>query len=156
MDYGITLWDDAFSSWEATAAVTSLSLIAATTSTIDPDDDDVVTFASWWSVSYVSDFPPYTPSAPCCALCTLYGGNVQVYYWPITTASPPISTLVNDAGFTFVSPSVYVAFQSLYATDFCGTFGSVVTETTLAFAPSELSTDMAYHYSSPTPTIASN
>jgi hypothetical protein len=98
MDYCITLWDNSFSQWEATAAVTSISLIPATTSSLY--SDVVYTYASWWSVSYVSDFPPYTASAPCCALCTLYGGNVQVYYWPTTTESPPVSTLVNEGGFT--------------------------------------------------------
>lgn len=98
LDHCITLWDDQFSQWEGTAAVTSLSLIPATTSSLYTDD--VYIYASWWSVSSVSGFPPYTASAPCCALCTLYGGNVQVYYWPTMTESPPVSTLVNEAGFT--------------------------------------------------------
>lgn len=38
------------------------------------------------------------------------------------------------------SPSVYVAFQSLNATDLCGLVGTTIARTTLAFAPDALST----------------
>ena len=38
------------------------------------------------------------------------------------------------------SPSIYVAFKSLYATNLCGTLDSKAYQTTLAFAPGELST----------------
>lgn len=43
-----------------------------------------------------------------------------------------------------ISPSVYVAFQSLYATDLCGPVGPVYNSTTLAFASDELMTAMAW------------
>lgn len=49
------------------------------------------------------------------------------------------STAVSD-GFTFTSPSVYVAFYSLSATDMCGFRGRTVSSTMLAFTPGELST----------------
>lgn len=49
------------------------------------------------------------------------------------------SIAVSD-GFTFTSPSVYVAFYSLSATDMCGFRGNNITSTMLAFAPGELST----------------
>jgi hypothetical protein len=39
-----------------------------------------------------------------------------------------------------VSPSIYVAFQSLYASNLCGDVGPRYDRTTLAFAPGELST----------------
>jgi hypothetical protein len=49
---------------------------------------------------YVSPYFSYQASSPCCMFCTLYGKNVQVYYWPTPAASPPVSTLVNAANFT--------------------------------------------------------
>ena len=49
------------------------------------------------------------------------------------------SIAVSD-GFTFTSPSIYVAFYSLSATDMCGFRGNNITSTMLAFAPGELST----------------
>ena len=42
----------------------------------------------------------YSPSAPCCLNCTLFGGTVQVYYWPTPAPSPPVTKLVNAANFT--------------------------------------------------------
>lgn len=42
------------------------------------------------------------------------------------------------------SPSIYVAFETLHASNLCGDVGSKITTTTLAFAPGELSTSAAY------------
>ena len=48
-----------------------------------------------------------------------------------------------------MSPSIYVAFQSLYATDLCGTVdGAVYSTTTLGFDPGELSTRIIYYTTS--------
>ena len=72
----------------------------------------IATSTGYGPYYYVQQSLDFTASPPCCALCTLYGGNVQVYYWPTQTQSspvsalgnrtqsPPASTLVNDAGFT--------------------------------------------------------
>lgn len=49
-------------------------------------------------------------------------------------------TAVGDDGFIYTSPSIYVAFHNVYATDDCGLLGSYHTSLTLAFAPGELST----------------
>ena len=45
-----------------------------------------------------------------------------------------------------ISPSIYVAFSSLRATNYCGDVGPKYTATTIAFNPDELSTTMAYDY----------
>ena len=37
------------------------------------------------SASFAWDFT-YKASTPCCGTCSLFGGDVQVYYWPSTTA----------------------------------------------------------------------
>jgi hypothetical protein len=102
---------------------------------------------------------PVTPVEPCCLNCTIYGGNVQVYYWPTPAPTPGFSTLTTSAGFTLyvflsydsrakpsnaaalsVSPSVYVRFDQLSAVNLCGQFGTALTDVTLGFAPEDLST----------------
>lgn len=50
------------------------------------------------------------------------------------------ATTVNADGFTFVSPSVYVAFGDVSAGDACGAVGQKHTSITLGFAPGELQT----------------
>lgn len=114
-----SIWASSFTRWLGTAEVSTGPIIPATTQT--------TTWLPWISTStgsmetvvttilpktftstvpaqgplyYVPDYLDFTASEPCCYSCTLYGGNVQVYYWPEKTQSPPISTLVNSAGFT--------------------------------------------------------
>ena len=45
------------------------------------------------------------------------------------------------------SPSIYVAFRSLNATNLCGLVGTAISRTTLAFAPDALSTDKNIEHS---------
>ena len=56
------------------------------------------------------------------------------------SASEITGSIAVSDGFTFTSPSVYVAFHSLSATDMCGLRGKKIGSTMLAFAPGELST----------------
>ncbi|KAL8712483.1 MAG: hypothetical protein Q9220_003331 [cf. Caloplaca sp. 1 TL-2023] len=63
-------------------------------------------------------------------LNTLYSNN---------SLTGPVTT-VNADGFTFVSPSVYVAFGDVSAGDACGPVGQKYPSVTLAFAPGELQT----------------
>ena len=71
------------------------------------------------------------------------------------SADVPSSTGISNAtgslavsdGFTFTSPSIYVAFYSLSATDMCGLRGARVSSTMLAFAPGELSTVQGHLWS---------
>lgn len=39
-------------------------------------------------------------SSPCCFDCSLYGGNIEVYFWPTQTTSSFAKTLVNPDGYT--------------------------------------------------------
>jgi hypothetical protein len=52
------------------------------------------------------DWFTFVPKAGsgCCLNCTLYGGNVQVYYWPTPAPTPAASILVNEANFTLFVP----------------------------------------------------
>ncbi|KAL8705801.1 MAG: hypothetical protein Q9201_001088 [Fulgogasparrea decipioides] len=51
-----------------------------------------------------------------------------------------VVSTVNADGFTFISPSVYVAFGDVSAGDACGAVGQKHTSITLGFAPGELQT----------------
>ena len=62
-------------------------------------------------------------------------------------ASDMTESIAVSGGFTFTSPSVYVAFYSLSATDMCGLRGNKVNSTMLAFAPGELSTVQGHLWS---------
>lgn len=78
-------------------------------------------------------------------------GTIQFYWWPdlaSSTAVQPTSTGGSNAivtevapnGFIFTSPSVYMAFSSLYAHNYCGTVGDVWYNTTIGFHPDEIKT----------------
>ncbi|KAF4554573.1 Hypothetical protein D9617_4g003280 [Elsinoe fawcettii] len=107
-----------------------------------------VTSQSHWTSTYTyTEFPirAYTAKPPCCSQCYLSAGTMQLIYWPNqqratkpTTALP--STYTNDDGFTFTSPSVYMAFTHLFASNKCGTVGTVWQNTTLAFNADEITT----------------
>lgn len=72
-------------------------------------------------------------------------GTIDFYFWPDqATPTAPVSgqpsTSVNAEGFTFTSPSVYMAFSSLVASNRCGQVGAAWTNTTIAFDASEITT----------------
>lgn len=46
---------------------------------------------------------------------------------------------VDDTGFTFISPSIYIGFTSVGARDRCGQVGTPIYNTTLAFDPTDIS-----------------
>ncbi|MCJ1377736.1 hypothetical protein MMC17_000832 [Xylographa soralifera] len=56
------------------------------------------------------------------------------------------STLVNSDGFTFTSPSAYIAFPTISAYDGCGILGNVHTSVTLGVAPGDLSSIIFQNY----------
>ncbi|KAL8904220.1 MAG: hypothetical protein Q9207_003408 [Kuettlingeria erythrocarpa] len=56
------------------------------------------------------------------------------------SSQPGEVSTVNADGFTFISPSVYVAFGDVSAGDACGAVGQKHTSITLGFAPGELQT----------------
>lgn len=98
-------------------------------------------------------------------MCTVYFSLVDVLYWPVPGAntacldnatsldSVPISspalvssrndtvsTTVGPDGFTYTSPSIYVAYHDISASNRCGQIGPKHTSITLSFAPGSLST----------------
>ncbi|CAK1355921.1 hypothetical protein CB0940_00407 [Cercospora beticola] len=96
---------------------------------------------------------------PCCNTCQLKAGTIEFFWWPdlaqiTTTTSDPVASPTNNVivtamgkdGLVFTSPTVYMAFSSLYAKNFCGTVGEIWENTTIGFHPSEISTINEYSY----------
>lgn len=86
-----------------------------------------------------------------CGQCSLYGGEVQLYWWPSpSTASagagqatskstaPAVTTVVD--GMTLTSPTVYVSLHNVSASDSCSVVGSTITSTLIAINPTDVST----------------
>ena len=80
----------------------------------------------------------YSPASPCCGSCFVSAGPVQLVHWP-TPAIDPGVTAITSGTFTFTSPTQYIIFTSLFASNACGTQGSPVGLATLGFSPGQLS-----------------
>ncbi|KAI9810598.1 MAG: hypothetical protein M1827_006160 [Pycnora praestabilis] len=114
-------------------------------------------------IPYVDNVNTALPD--CCGGCSVYFPSVDLFYWPVATADAscliqtdggssgsmlamnqsdsfpannPMSVVGPD-GFTYISPSAYVAFHNVAASNLCGQVGGVHTSITLAFAPGQLS-----------------
>ncbi|MCJ1403421.1 hypothetical protein MMC11_006644 [Xylographa trunciseda] len=58
----------------------------------------------------------------------------------LSAVTAGVSTLVNSDGFTFTSPSVYIAFPTISAFDNCGVLGPVHYNVTRSYPPDQIST----------------
>ncbi|KAH7119631.1 hypothetical protein B0J11DRAFT_64980 [Dendryphion nanum] len=112
-------------------------------------DSTIATFSSTYikDAEWQVEFGQYDP--PCCGQCYLDVKNVDLFFWPdqagIFASSSSLSpahstTIVDDRGFTFVSPSVYLGITSISGRDRCGNIGSPITTTTIPLDLHELST----------------
>ncbi|KAK3170204.1 hypothetical protein OEA41_009590 [Lepraria neglecta] len=64
-----------------------------------------------------------------------------LHYWPTPAPARNVTTVVGADNFTYTSPSVYVVYKGISATNDCGqTLGSTTTSLTVSFAPSDLTT----------------
>lgn len=97
--YCSSMFDDALDSFMATdpAYYYDNTYIVQTTDNIGDVSLYTTTTTTW---ARFQDQMFFTPSAPCCLNCTLYGGTVQVYYWPTPAPSPPVTALVDSSNFT--------------------------------------------------------
>lgn len=86
----------------STITVTPFTLTETEPSTTFYDTETSATTELVGERVYVYNQVPFTysPSSPCCLNCTLFGGTVQVYHWPTSAPSPPVTELVNAAKFT--------------------------------------------------------
>jgi hypothetical protein len=72
-------------------------------------------------------WPPHATS-------TIHNGTAQS-----TGDTDNAATYVDDDNFTWTSPSVYIIFNGLSATDRCGLVGSSIGRTTMSFDPQDVS-----------------
>ncbi|KAF2004220.1 hypothetical protein P154DRAFT_560714 [Amniculicola lignicola CBS 123094] len=121
----------------------------------------IVTQSYWTETQIYTNFPARMAKIvpPCCGQCTIKAQTVHLFFWasdvagptPTVTGLPASATgvvsqltgdgsYVDDSGFTFISPSVYIGFTSVGATDRCGDVGTKIINSTVGFDPSELST----------------
>ncbi|RMZ09508.1 hypothetical protein D0860_04195 [Hortaea werneckii] len=122
----------------------------------------IISARTWW---------PATQSfAPGCSLgcqtCAITGDTVQVYYWPPTTATAvengtltasashalntgasnatgPVTAIVGDA--TLTSPTIYISYRSLYASNSCHQVGQRYSNTIIPLAKNDDLKSLAYH-----------
>ena len=77
-----------------------------------------------------------------CASCAITGGTVQLIYWPEATttanASAAQSVMVTAFAFntTFTSPTIYISYATLYASDSCSAVGTTYYSTIIPLANS--------------------
>lgn len=105
--------------------------------------------------------PAVAPGQDTCGMACLIGASeVQILYWPVTTgqanlsitaAGPTTPYSYVSNGFTFTSPSVYVAYRGLMASaaydPFGEPLGTASHDVTVGYPPNALSTshcDLAY------------
>ncbi|KAI7239685.1 hypothetical protein KC330_g1793 [Hortaea werneckii] len=100
------------------------------------------------------------------ATCAITGDTVQVYYWPPTTATAvengtltasashalnngaaiatgPVTAIVGDA--TLTSPTIYISYRSLYASNSCHQVGQRYSNTIIPLAKNDDLKSLAYH-----------
>jgi hypothetical protein len=63
--------------------------------TFEEDDYFLSPDATSWQTKVFT----FSPPSICCGTCTVYGGDVQVYYWPTPAPNPPVSELVDSKGY---------------------------------------------------------
>ncbi|KAK0854338.1 hypothetical protein LTR03_002369 [Friedmanniomyces endolithicus] len=119
-----------------------------------------------WMTDGTSTFWPTTMSfAPSCTLgcqqCAITGNNVRLLYWPASTAhattgggnstahlkrsvanGTAIHTAIFD-GTTLTSPTLYISYDTLYASNSCHGIGRTIQNTIVPVASSDLSS-LAY------------
>ncbi|RMY97473.1 hypothetical protein D0862_08057 [Hortaea werneckii] len=124
-----------------------------------------------WVTNASSTWWPATQSfAPGCSLgcqtCAITGDTVQVYYWPPTTATAVengtltasashalndaaanatglVTAIVGDA--TLTSPTIYISYRSLYASNSCHQVGQRYSNTIIPLAKNDDLKSLAYH-----------
>jgi hypothetical protein len=104
-------FEDSLTSWMATAPITTQSIVYT-------DEVSGVPYTTQYDVVY-DNFFSFAPAEPCCGNCTLYGGDVQIYYWPTPAPTPGVTKLVNEANFTLF---VFSSFKGLRILTCCQYF----------------------------------
>jgi hypothetical protein len=91
------VFQSSYDQFKSTGEVTSWQITPTGENGQPVNTETFVQYKEWFN------FVPKEGSG-CCLNCTLYGGNVQVYYWPTPAPTPAASILVNEANFTLFVP----------------------------------------------------
>ncbi|KAL9069417.1 MAG: hypothetical protein Q9157_006170 [Trypethelium eluteriae] len=107
------------------------------------------------SISVSAYWPSASILAPGCSIgcgpCAITGGTVRLLYWPVpetgvlnsTTAranSPESPVTAFAFGTSFISPTVYISYQNIFASDSCGELGTTHSTTIVPLSdPAQLS-----------------
>ncbi|RFU24507.1 hypothetical protein B7463_g11831, partial [Scytalidium lignicola] len=93
--------------------------------------------------------------SPCCSSCTLTGNTVQLIYWPTPAPSGfSGSTIVDDDGFTFTSPSIYMVIDKMTAHNLCGVVATFAgKKATISIPAGQLSSIVGGGEDAPTTTV---
>ena len=155
-------WVSQMASAEFTNLLTEVSLAQYTASLQSVGFQPTTVTAPNGSVSFTNYWPSASSLAAGCSLgcgdCAITAGTVQLFYWPIAesstlnatsvTQSPTLNTSSMHAkrdyepltistfgtSFVAVSPTVYVFFSKIYASNSCGPIGLTHTSTFIPFA----------------------
>lgn len=82
-----------------------------------------------------------------CGQCSIYGGTVELLFWPPATSSTTAgaSVVTRSAvwdGVTLFSPTAYISLSTVYASNSCMQVGQNHTGTLLAMRPEDVSTQI--------------
>ncbi|KAI9686028.1 MAG: hypothetical protein M1822_004011 [Bathelium mastoideum] len=109
--------------------------------------DPVTAFATRGNQLTLTTWPRSTSLAPGCTLgcgtCAITGGTARLIYWPVTTTavsnissslnlgiSSPLTAYAFNT--SFVSPTIYISYMNIHASDSCSGIGSVHDSTIVA------------------------
>ena len=124
---------------------------------------------AWVTTGTTSSWPTTESFAPNCTLgcqqCAITGDKVRILYWPTqkatvgtngtalptsvgplaqsTTSATAASTIVYD-GVTLTSPTVYISYRTLYASDSCSGLGRTISNTIIALSKASDLSSLAY------------
>lgn len=102
---GTTTYTDTYVESGVTSLETETQTNAVFLSSYTTTQVQVATTETLIYTAYTPAFYPaysWTASSPCCSACTIYGGNIEVMYWPATGLAGNKTTVVNTEGFTLL------------------------------------------------------
>ncbi|MCJ1447924.1 MAG: Mucin-21 [Stictis urceolatum] len=148
-------FNESFPDQEALLAITKTQVKTLYSSSIETitlhhhSGEQVSTTTNWaasWGTTVISGLNAWWGQAgnePCCALCHISANTVDLRYWDPITPHPttPVTAVEkhNNIYSTYTYPSIYFAFDEIYAEDGCSTIGGHHANTMFGFAPSEIS-----------------
>ncbi|OAL49510.1 hypothetical protein IQ07DRAFT_57874 [Pyrenochaeta sp. DS3sAY3a] len=148
-----TGWDNSIASFAAATKLPNETITSSRYAWAWGTKNGSTYIASEWISTTVFTRLPYMreivhPASPCCGHCRVSARNINLIIWPDMTSydrnntrphPTARGTYVDEFGFTFISPSVYVALTSFQASNWCEPIAQIP-YTTITLNPSDIST----------------